>query len=129
VVDAVGSAPGEPSVTAHRDFHAAQLLIHDGRLRLVDVDTVGTGTRADDLAMLLAQLTCLARPGAAQSAVELYRGMATARFQGVVDPVSLRLRTAAALLGFALGPFRVQEPRWPQETMRRIAAAADLARG
>ena len=129
IVAALGAAPAEEPITAHRDFHASQLLIHDGRLRLVDVDTVGTGTRADDLAMLLAQAACLARPGPSQAAVEVYRRVATQRFEEVVDPSSLRLRTAAALLGFAIGPYRTQEGEWRHETLRRIAAARVLAQG
>jgi hypothetical protein len=55
--------------------------------------------------------------------------VASQRFEEVVDPSSLRLRTAAALLGFAIGPYRTQEGEWRQETLRRIAAARVLAQG
>jgi hypothetical protein len=123
VAAAVTSAPDEPVITAHRDFHTSQLLVHHGILRLVDIDTVGAGTRADDLAMLLAQVSCLAKPGAQRTAVLAYRDVSARRFEEVVRPESLRLRTAAAILGFAMGPFRIQAPEWRTETLRRIDEA------
>jgi len=43
----------------------------------------------------------------------------------VTDPVSLRLRTAAVVLGLATGPFRVQEANWPAVTERRIALSEE----
>ena len=129
VMEASAAAPAEDPILAHRDFHSAQLLVADGRLRLVDVDTVGVGTRADDLAMLLAQLICLARPGPAKGVIETYRSLAVQEFHRHVSPQSLRPRVAAALLGFAQGPFRVQEADWPGETMRRVVAAHDLVTG
>ena len=123
VAAAVMRAPDEPSMTAHRDFHTSQLLVDEGVLRLVDIDTVGTGTRADDLAMLLAQVSCLATPGSHRTAVLAYREVSARRFEEIVQPKSLRLRTAAAILGFAMGPFRIQAPEWRTETLRRIGEA------
>lgn len=127
VAEAVSEAPDEPQITAHRDFHASQLLVHESALRLVDVDTVGEGTRADDLAMLLAQVTCLAQPGPNRGTVVAYRDVSARRFEDLVDARSLRLRTAAAILGFAQGPFRVQAPEWRIETLRRIEEARSLS--
>ena len=128
VAEAVTDAPEEPPITAHRDFHTSQLIVHEGRLRLVDVDTVGEGTRADDLAMLLAQVTCLARPGPSQGTVRAYLDHASQRFEEHVSAGSLRLRTAAAILGLAQGPFRVQAPDWREEVHRRVSEARDLVR-
>ncbi|HSM01248.1 MAG TPA: phosphotransferase [Acidimicrobiia bacterium] len=127
VAEAVSEAPAEPPITAHRDFHASQLLVHEGSLRLVDVDTVGKGTRADDLAMLLAQVTCLAQPGPNRVSVVAYRDLAARRFEELTERRSLRLRTAAAILGFAQGPFRIQAADWRNETVRRIDEARRLA--
>ena len=123
VAAAVTGAPDEPVITAHRDFHTSQLLVHDGVLRLVDIDTVGAGSRADDLAMLLAQVSCLAGPRAHRTAVLAYRDLSARRFEEIVRPKSLRLRTAAAILGFAMGPFRIQAPAWRTEMLRRIDEA------
>lgn len=44
-------------------------------------------------------------------------------FDKQTDPRSLRLRTAAVILGLATGPFRVQENVWPTATKRRIDLA------
>jgi hypothetical protein len=40
-----------------------------------------------------------------------------------LDPVDLRLRTAAVVLGLASGPFRVQHPNWVDEIRARLALA------
>ncbi len=127
VVAAASQAPEVEPITAHRDFHAAQLLVSENRLRLVDVDTVGIGSRSDDLAIMIAQLICLGRPGPGAAVVETYRTIAEESFERQVGREALRPRIAAALLGFAQGPFRVQEPGWRQEAERRIAAARSTA--
>jgi hypothetical protein len=87
---------------------------------LLDVDRAGIGTRADDLAGLLANME--SQEGSAD-----YRNILWDRFVRLVDRDSLRLRTAAALLGFAPTPFVSQQPDWPDEVRRRIDLAARLA--
>ena len=44
-------------------------------------------------------------------------------FDRLIDPSELRLRVAAAVLGFATGPFRVQHKNWRLETERRVSLA------
>jgi hypothetical protein len=39
------------------------------------------------------------------------------------DQGDLRRRAAAVILSLATGPFRVQRPAWPEETVRRIRLA------
>lgn len=124
---AVSEVPAEPEIVAHRDFHASQLMIAEGALRLVDIDTVGPGTRADDMAVLIAQLECLARPGPQEQSIKSYAATVLDRFEQVVPPESLRPRIAAAIAGFAVGPFRTQEAHWRRETRRRIEAAVAWA--
>lgn len=115
VVAAVGQTPGGPEVPVHGDLHAAQILVGpDGQLALVDIDSAGLGRRADDLAGLLAHLEAIGADGT---------GLWSAWESG-----ELRLRAAAALLGFAGGPFVSQQVEWPTEVARRIETAAEWAR-
>jgi hypothetical protein len=39
------------------------------------------------------------------------------------DPAQVRLSAAAVIVGLATGPFRVQQPSWPEQTRRRIDLA------
>src|SRR5690606_31463825 len=45
-----------------------------------------------------------------------------------VDPADLDLRTAAALVGLATGPFRAQRDDWRAEVQRRLGMASRLTR-
>ena len=91
---------------------------------ILDIDTIGPGNRADDLACLIAHLSTIQRMNRQQEAT--VRGL-LARWVPVfdrrVDPVELRLRAAAVVISLATGPFRVQEPFW-QETTRRMVRSA-----
>ena len=94
---------------------------------LIDVDTAGRGSRSDDLGMLLAHLAALSLTTPNRRAVERYGSELMDVFDRTVDPRSLRATVAAALLGFATGPFRVQQPTWPAQTEQRIALAEQWA--
>lgn len=126
---ALSDTAAQSNITAHRDFHASQLMIHEDVVRLVDIDTVGRGARADDAAMFIAQVICLGRPGRHAAAIGEYVRLLGEGFSAAIDEPALRHRTAASLIGFALGPFRVQEPDWPRETRRRVSAAAEQVLG
>jgi len=115
----------ETSRTIHGDFHSSQIMVSSGSITgLVDIDTVSPGERTDDLANLLAHLAALAsaRPTIANN-VTSYGVDLAGTFDAVTDPRQLRLRVAAALLGYAGGPFRVQETQWREATGERIPAA------
>lgn len=59
----VGAGPvGGPSLL-HRDLHDKQLLVDDGRVGMLDVDTLGVGDPALDLGNLLAHLDLRVRQG------------------------------------------------------------------
>jgi hypothetical protein len=119
---ALEQTPKEPAVPVHGDLHSGQIILEEGKVHgLLDVDRAGIGTRTDDLAGLLAHLE-------SQEAGPDYRNRLWDRFFQLVDRDSLRLRTAAALLGFAPTPFVSQQPDWPNEVRRRIDLAARLAR-
>ncbi|HEX5672442.1 MAG TPA: phosphotransferase [Acidimicrobiia bacterium] len=121
-IGALEQTPKEPAVPVHGDLHSGQIILEEGMIHgLLDVDRAGNGTRADDLAGLLAHLD-------SQEAGADYRNRLWNRFVRLVDRDSLRLRTAAALLGFAPTPFVSQQPDWPDEVRRRIDSAARLAR-
>jgi aminoglycoside phosphotransferase len=120
-----GLSGAQPDVPTHGDFHEGQLVLDGERVTgLLDVDTVGPGRRADDLACLLAHTHVLALASGTDaellmSALRTWRGW----FDRVVDPAELRLRTAGVLLSLATGPHRVQERGWPEATTRRVDAA------
>ena len=118
-----GIPPGmEPT---HGDFHEGQVHVQAGHVvGILDIDTIGPGNRADDLACLIAHLSTIQRMNRQQEAT--VRGL-LARWVTVfdrrVDPVELRLRAAAVVISLATGPFRGQEPFW-QETTRRMVRSA-----
>ena len=124
IAETFGSTGAGPKVPVHGDFHEAQILVDSSRpVGLIDVDTFGWGHSADDPATMLGHLHLLA-PGCRlpHQAIDLARGLNRLWDEGL-DPVDLRLRTAAVVLGLATGPFRVQSSNWPEETISRIEVA------
>lgn len=120
-VRAVGSGVSE---TVHGDFHSSQVLVKGKQVvGLIDVDTVGMGDRPDDLATMIGHVSTLALTSASRRPIERYGRELLAGFDRLTSPHELRLRTAAVVLGFATGPFRVQAKRWREDTERRVALA------
>ncbi|MDR1450676.1 MAG: aminoglycoside phosphotransferase family protein [Propionibacteriaceae bacterium] len=121
-----GLPPGEEPT--HGDFYEAQVFVAAGHVSgLIDIDTIGPGRRADDLACLVGHLHCIQRMTAAQErqAARLV-GCWLPAFDDRVDPVELRLRAAAVVISLATGPYRGQELNWESETRRMIAKAEEL---
>jgi hypothetical protein len=112
----------------HGDFYEAQVFVHGGHISgLIDIDTIGPGRRADDLACLVAHLNCIQRTTVAQARqVSQLVGQWLPAFDARVDPVELRLRAAGVIVSLATGPYRGQESHWERETRRMIAKAEDL---
>jgi hypothetical protein len=136
VLEAIGQESCEANVPVHGDFYESQVMVDDGQVvGLLDIDTYGWGRPADDPATLLGHLAVLdqSRPG------RRLRSFASRLLQlcdRTLDPVDLRLRVAAVVLGLATGPFRVQRADWPQLTRARLdlatrwcASAARVAGG
>lgn len=116
-------------VPAHGDFHEAQILmVGSSPVGLIDVDSYGWGDPADDPSTMLGHLNMLAQsvpdPGPVLGLARQLNSIWDLR----VDPVSLRSRTAAVILGLATGPFRVQKPDWPDLTRERVRIALRWAR-
>lgn len=123
-----GIEPGhEPT---HGDFHEGQIHVAHGRIcGLLDVDTIGPGRRADDLACLVAHLSTIQRMNAAQ-AERVHHLIRTwvPIFDERVDATELRLRAAAVIISLATGPYRGQEPAWEADTVEIVDAAEALVR-
>jgi hypothetical protein len=123
-----GIGPG--SEPTHGDFHEGQVFVSGGMITgVVDIDTVGPGRRADDLACLLAHLSTVQRMSVEQ-AIGLNRlvNLWMPVFEARVDPTELRLRAAAVVISLATGPYRAQQPQWLAETATMLNAAEALAR-
>ncbi|MGQ0573367.1 MAG: phosphotransferase, partial [Pseudonocardia sp.] len=118
-----GAHPGgEPLVPVHGDLYDSQLLVDGGRVTgLLDVDTAGGGHRVDDWANLLAHLSVLADEGLAPA--RGYGAELLAHAERRLPRGRLRPRVAAAVLGLATGPFRVQQRDWAARTERRLDLA------
>ncbi len=123
MIEEIGTAPAEPLVAAHNDFHSAQVIVSDGTITgLVDIDTIGLGTRADDLAMMLGHLRTQSLTSKRSEALNEYAEHLQKDFETMVDPIGLRRRVAAAMVGFATSPFRTFRPDWQAEIVRRLDA-------
>jgi len=114
-----GSGGREPT---HGDLYETQLLVHDRAITgLLDVDTVGPGLRADDLACALAHLSVLTLMWSGQAPVVRRLGARwLTSFDRGLDPYDLRHRVAGVLLSLATGPHRVQASGWQIATVRRL---------
>ena len=96
---------------------------------VLDVDTIGPGRRADDLACLIGHLSTIQRMNAEQEAkVRDLLARWVPVFDRRVDPVELRLRAAAVVISLATGPYRGQEPDWQAQTTGMIRSAMALVR-
>ncbi len=127
LIDGIGEAGRlGPVVPVHGDLHEAQLMVAQGQVvGLLDVDTVGLGHRVDDWATMVGHLATRldAAPKRIRPRIQAYAKQLLALADAQVDPVTLRQRAAAVVLGLATGPFRVQTRAWPAETRRRVALA------
>lgn len=123
-----GIPPGDEPT--HGDFHEGQVHVAAGRVvGILDVDTIGPGRRADDLACLIAHLSTIQRMTPAQTArVHTLLRAWVPVFDRRVDPVELRLRAAAVIISLATGPYRGQEPHWERETRAMVDSAQALVR-
>ena len=126
VVEALHAVAVQPEemVPVHGDFYEGQLFADDGRVTAVlDIDTAGPGERSDEWATLLAHLSALALDPAGRETAARYADAVLTHAERQDPARQLRLRTAAALLGLAIVPFRVQKHQWPEHTVARLDLA------
>ena len=125
VVEAIGPESAPADTPSHGDYYEAQLLVEDGALvGVLDVDTYGWGRPGDDAATMLGHLAIWAPMSRQPERVRKLGSELIQIWDALVDPIDLRLRTAAVVLSLATGPFRVQTAAWPGETAERVAIAA-----
>ena len=127
------SDPASPTRLVHGDLYEAQVLVGRGyTLGLIDLDDVSLGDPAMDAANTCAHLLVLALsiPSAADRLMA-YRRLARAAFQAQLGVTSQQLawREALCALQLATGPFRVLDPRWPEQVGRRVSLAVRLLDG
>lgn len=113
--------------TVHGDLYESQLVVDGPRIiGVLDIDDVGPGDPLGDHATVLAHLRYRAavtprlRQGLLGYAGALRRDWAEAVEQWG-GPAELDVVTAAALVGLATGPFRIQQRDWQPEVRRQIA--------
>jgi hypothetical protein len=116
------------SEPTHGDFHEGQVFVHGGRIvGLLDVDRVGPGHRADDLACLVGHLATIQGMTTEQEKrVDRLAAEWVSVFDRRVDPVELRLKAAAIVVSLATGPYRTQQPGWHQATEAIVSRAEQL---
>lgn len=124
IAEGIGPDEVTDRVPAHGDYHEAQLLIEDGRISgILDVDTLGVARPGDDPGTMLGHLAVWHTMSSQPDRVAAYASALQEIWESRLDPVDLRLRAAARIVGLAAGPFRVQQQGWPTETSRRLALA------
>ncbi|MEX1280636.1 MAG: phosphotransferase [Acidimicrobiia bacterium] len=125
IVAGIGPDDAPADVPSHGDFYESQLLVHGGVVTgLLDVDTYGLGRPADDPATMIGHLASWQRSSAARpERVGEFAGLLLRRWDARLDPVDLRRRAAAVVVGLATGPFRVQHATWPEDVGTRLAIA------
>ena len=122
--------PIPSTTTIHGDLHEGQLVIHDGLITgVLDIDDAGPGDPIDDRANLIAHLRyrAVTNPGLRRRLADhadLLREASLPRF----DLDRLDTTTAAALVGLATGPFRIQQPGWRTSVDVLLLEAERIAR-
>lgn len=104
VAELTASTRGEP-VPTHGDFYEANIFVENNHpVCLIDVDSIGPGQRADDLACLLAHLAVLPdlSKGRYRRTPQVVARWADV-FEQTVDPLALRVRVAGVLLTLVAG--------------------------
>lgn len=118
--------PSERPAIVHADFYDSQLLVDEGGAvtGLLDLDGVGWGDPADDMASMLGRIwTSGQTAGRGRERFAAYAGELLEGFSRRVDGRDLCLRVAAIVFGRATGPFRTQADGWREKALERIEMA------
>ena len=116
--------------TVHGDLYEGQIFVgKDYSLGLIDLEDGGPGDPLMDAANMLAHLMILhVYTPEADGRPLAYRALLRRKLLDHLGggEEELLWREAACALMLATGPFRVQSPRWPQETEARLYAVQRL---
>jgi hypothetical protein len=118
--------PSERTAVIHGDFYDSQVLVDEsGSITgLLDLDGVGWGNLADDLASMLGRVWTSGQTGGrGRERFAAYAGELLESFSRRVDRRDLCLRVAAIVFGRATGPFRSQADDWQRKALERIELA------
>ncbi len=125
---ATREAASTPPVAIHGDLHAAQVLGAAGRLTaVIDLDDAGLGHQVDDLSRFVAHLRCTV-DGADESS-PVARHWADELEVLVIGRYGERAvhdRIAAAMVGLAIGPYRVRRVGWEERLEARVEVSEAL---
>lgn len=128
VLDRLHGVPTEAATFCHGDFKSGNLLVHQGRLRVLDLDRSGWADPALDLGKFLADLRWWCAP-TDQAAV--LRDSFRAGY-GAGDPARwVRAELLCVLFQLKLAARRcsVHDAHWGQHLEKRVAVAAAALRG
>lgn len=129
-VERGAEAGGTHRCLVHGDLYDGQIFIdRDFSLTLIDLDDVGEGEPAQDVANFCAHLLVMAMSNPeAKERLTAYRSVLRQEFSAAfgVSPEAWAWREALVVMQLALGPFRVLNPRWPEQVLRRLDLAARL---
>lgn len=119
--------------TIHGDLYEAQIVVDGTRVvGILDVDDAGPGDPLDDLATVVAHLRYRAAAHHGRDHVDRYADVLERAFSAHAEarghtPGELALVTAAALVGLATGPFRIQQRGWRHAVRRHLDRAWAVA--
>ncbi len=92
-----GTLADEPRVFTHRDYHARNLILHDGRLRMIDFQDARMGPAQYDLASLLRDSYVLLPESLVEASIQRYfeatrysRDCSQEKFRRTFDIMSLQ---------------------------------------
>lgn len=113
----------------HGDLHEGQVIVADGRITgVLDVDDVGPGASIDDRANLIARFRFRAATTPQhRDRLDAYASALRSDALPRHDAERLDVHTAAALVGLATGPFRIQSDGWRDTVRDLIGVAGDLS--
>jgi aminoglycoside phosphotransferase (APT) family kinase protein len=124
-------APVE-SRTLHGDFYGKQVLLEEGRVTFLDLDSAGRGDPSVDLGQFLAHLErdetlgLLPRGRAAEAGAQLLDGYAEKTGEAQRD---LAATIAVGLLRLSTYPFRRRLENWPAASEALVARADQILAG
>lgn len=118
------TAPEQPHVTSHGNFHAGQLLAGPGGLVVLDVDRLCRAAAAYDLASFVSHVV-FGRPGDP----DVLEATLDSLVKGYgARPPDLEWYLSVCLVRRAAVPFRFQDEHWPEAATALVHLAREVLR-